>query len=155
MVESVSMEQRTYLLPAPQGLEAVKEPNVLEQIREQPETRRYSEDGDAEQDQTENGHSEEQSQQTHHADTKVPHTLTKHNRPKGEENHGKDTRHNSSSHCFLLPLRALVQPDIVHHRVDLLVLFDLDGPQALDSVLGLGVVVSCVWVGLAHSQGEE
>lgn len=142
-------------MPTPQGLETVKETNVLEQIREQPETRRRSEDGDAEQDQTENGHGEEQPQQTHHADTEVPHTLTEHNRPKREEDHGKNTRHNGRSHCLLLPLRALVQPDIVHHRVDLLVLLDLDGPQTLDTVLGFGVVVSCMRVDLAYPQSEE
>lgn len=148
-------EQRTYLLPAPQGLETVKEPDVLEQIREQPETRRHSEDGDAEQDQSEDGHGKEQSKQAHHANTQVPHTLTEHNRPKGEEDHSKDTGHNGGGHRLLFPLWTLVQPDIVHHRVDLLVLLDLDGPQALDSVLGLGVVVSCVRVDLAHSQGQE
>jgi hypothetical protein len=34
----------SYLLPTPDRFEAVEEANVLEQIREEPETRRYNED---------------------------------------------------------------------------------------------------------------
>lgn len=145
----------TYLLPAPERFETVKETNILEQIREQPETRRHSEDSDAEQNQSENRHGEEQPEQTHHTDAEIPHTLTEHNRPKGEEDNGKDTSHNGHGHRLLLPLWAVVQPDVVHHRVDFLVLLNLDGPLALDSVLGFGVIVSFVRIDLAHSQREK
>lgn len=54
--------ENTYLLPAPQRLETVEESHVLEQVREQPETRRHGENGDAEQDKTEDRHGEEESQ---------------------------------------------------------------------------------------------
>jgi hypothetical protein len=39
---------KAYLLPTPQGLETIKEANILKQVREQPETRRNNKDCDAE-----------------------------------------------------------------------------------------------------------
>lgn len=43
----------------------------------------------------------------------------------------------------------------MHHFVGLLVLLDLDGPQALDAVLGFGVVVAGVGVDFGDAEGEE
>lgn len=145
----------TYLLPTPQRLETVKEPNILKQVGEQPKTRRNSENGDAEQNQTEDRHGKKETEQSHHANTQIPHTLTQHDGPQREQDNGEDTSHDCSSHGLLLPLRTLVQPDVVHHGISLLVLFNLDGPQALGSVLWLGVVVSLVRVDLAHAQSQQ
>jgi hypothetical protein len=58
----INVVGETYLLPAPQRLEAVEKANILEQVREEPKTRRDSEDSDAEQDQTEDRHGKEESQ---------------------------------------------------------------------------------------------
>lgn len=53
--------KRSYLLPSPQRLETVKEPNIFKQVREEPQTRRHDKHRDAEQNQTEDRHGEEQS----------------------------------------------------------------------------------------------
>lgn len=145
----------TNLLPTPHRLETVKEPDILEQVGEQPKTRWHCKDSDAEENQAENRHGKEKTQQAHHAHTQVPDTLAHHGRPQREEHDGKNTSHDSGSHRLLLPLGTFVQPDIVHHGVNLLMLLDLHGPLALDTVLGLGVVVSLVRVDLADTEGEQ
>lgn len=43
----------------------------------------------------------------------------------------------------------------MHHGVGFLVLLDLDGPESLDSVLGLGVVVPSVRVDFCDAECEE
>lgn len=141
-------------MPAPHGPETVKESNVLEQVRVQPETRRHSEYGDTEEDQTEDGHGKEETQQSHHADTQVPHALAQNHRPQREQHHGEDTSHDGRRHGLLLPLRTLVEPDVMHHSIGVLVLLDLHGPQTLDAVLGFGVVVSLVRVVLCDAKCE-
>jgi hypothetical protein len=151
----VGRKKKTYLLPSPQRLKAVKETDVLEEIREQPETGRHDEDGHTEQNQTEDGHGEEETQQTHHPDAEVPDALAEHDGPQREEDDGKDTRHDGSSHGLLFPLGSLVEPDVVHHGVCLLVLLDLDGPKALDAGLWFGVVVAGVRVDFGDAQREK
>lgn len=146
---------KTYLLPSPQRLETIKEAHILKQVREQPQARRHSKDGNTEQNQAENRHRKEQSKQTHHAHTQIPHSLAQHYRPQGEEHHGENTGHDGCGHGLLLPLRTLPQPHVVHHWVCLLVLLDFDGPLALDAVLGLRVVVAFMGVDFAYAQGEK
>lgn len=142
-------------MPAPQRLETVKEPYILEQIGEQPKTGWHRKHRETEQDKTEDRHGEEKTQQAHHAHTEVPHSLAEHDRPQREEYDGEDTRHHGRRHGLLLPLRTLVQPYVMHHGVGFLVLFDLDRPQALDAILRLGVVMARVGIHFAHAQGEE
>lgn len=43
----------------------------------------------------------------------------------------------------------------MHHRVGLLVLFNLHGPKALGAVLGLSVVVPSMRVDLRNSQSQK
>ena len=50
----------------------------------------------------------------------------------------------------MLPLRTFVEPDVVRHRVGVLVLLDLDGPEALDP---LALVI--VGADLGDAQSEE
>lgn len=148
-------ERKKYLLPTPQRLEAINEPDVLEEVRKQPEARRHDENGHAEQNQPEDGHGEEETQQTHHPDAEVPDALAEHHGPQWEEDNRKDTCHDGGGHGLLFPLWSLVEPDVVHHGVCLLVLLDLDGPEALDAGLWFGVVVASMRVDFGDAQGEK
>jgi hypothetical protein len=146
----------SHLLPCPYGSERVEETDVFEQVRVQPESRWRGKDCDDEENEPNNGHAEEQSNEAEHAHTKVPHTLSQEERPEGEENHHNDCQKRASSVHLLFPLRSLVQPDVVVVVVCVLVLLDLDCPQALDA-LRLGVVVALVriFVDLGDSECEE
>lgn len=137
---------RTNLLPSPKRLEAIDNTHILKQIGKQPQTRRKHENRNAEQDQPKDSHSEEQSQQNHQPNTQIPHTLPHNHRPQREQHDGENTSHNTRSHRLGFPLWPFVQPHVVHHRVGFLVLFDLDVPESLHTVLGLRVVVPGVRV---------
>lgn len=146
----------SYLLPAPDGPETVKESHVLEQIRIEPQPRRDGEDGDAEQDQSEDGHGEEETDQTEHAHAQVPHADPQLDGPEREQHHGHDERQRPGRVQLRLPLRAVLQPDEVQLVADLLLLLDLDRPETLGALLGLpAVVVPLVRVDLGDAQGEQ
>lgn len=146
-----------YLLPCPHGPERVEETHILEKVGVQPETGRRGEHCDDEEDQAHDCHGEEESDQAQHAHGKVPDALAEEQRPQREEHHGDDEDKRTRGVQLLLPLRALVQPDVVVVVVGFLVLLDADGPQTLDA-LGLGVVVAFVTmlgVDLGDAKGEE
>lgn len=140
-------------MPRPQGTERIEEAHVLEQIRVEPEARRDSEHGDDEEYESHNSHSEEQSDQPQHAHTQVPDSLPQHKRPQWEEHNSNDNDQRTHSIQLLLPLRALVQPDIVVVVISFLVLLNLDVPEALD-VLLLAVVVALVSRRVALDLGD-
>lgn len=146
----------TYLLPSPHGAERVEEAHVLEEIRVQPQPGGRGENRHDEEDQADDGHGEEQANETQHAHAEVPDALPEHEGPQREQDNGDDEHEGAGGVELLLPLRALVQPDVVVVVVGFLVLFDLDGPQALDA-LGLGVVVALVrvFVDLVDAEGKQ
>ena len=73
--------KKTYLLPCVDRPERVEETNIFKQIRIEPEARWYREDGDDEDNEPNNRHGEEQSDETEHAHTQVPHALSQEKRP--------------------------------------------------------------------------
>lgn len=102
-----------YLLPSPNGPERIEESDILEEVRVQPKTRRDDENGNAEENQTEDGHGEEETDQTQHAHAEIPDTLTHDERPQREHHDGEDSDQSEKSVELLLPLRTLIQPDVV------------------------------------------
>jgi len=132
-------------LPGPDGTERVEEADVFEEVGVEPEARGCGEDGDDEDDQADNGHGEEESDEAEHGHAEVPHALPQHEGPEGEEDNGNDQDEGTGGVQLLLHLQAFVQPNVVVVVVGLLVLLNLDGPQALDA-LGFGVVVAVVGV---------
>lgn len=146
-----------YLLPCPRGSERVEEADVFEEVGVQPQTRRRGKHCDDEENQPHNGHGEEQADQAQHTHAQVPHALAEEKRPQREQHDGNDEHERTCGIKLLLPLRALVQPNVVVVVVCFLVLLDADGPQALDA-LGFGVVVAIVGVlrvDLGDAQGKQ
>jgi hypothetical protein len=78
------------LMPRPNRLETIKEPNILKQVREEPQARRMCEHGDAEEYQTEDAHNEEQADDAEHGHAKVPHSLPHDERPEREKHDNED-----------------------------------------------------------------
>lgn len=144
-------------MPCPYRPERVEETHVLEEVGVEPETRRRSEHGDDEQDQPHYRHGEEQSDQAEHAHAEVPYTLPEEQRPEREQHNRHDEYQRTSGIRLLLPLRTLVEPDVVVVVVGFLVLLDADVPETLHA-LGFSVVVAFVplrGVDLGDAQGEE
>lgn len=144
-------------MPSPEWTEAVEEPDILEEVGIQPQARWNQEEGEDEKYETEDGHGEKQADQPHRSHGEIPHTLPQDERPQREENGGKDCKENNTGPDLGLPLWPFVQPHVMHHRVKVLLLFDLDLPQPFDSFLlfWFGVVVSFMGVFLGHSEGEH
>lgn len=144
-------------MPGPHWFETVKEAHILEEIREKPETRRMREHGDAEEDEPEDAHDEEEADDAEHAHAEVPHALAHHNGPQRKQYDGENQDEGADGICRVLPLRALVEPHVVHLVVGLLLLLDLDSPQALYSLLLLVVValVAGIFVDLGHAESKE
>ena len=82
--------------------------------------------------------------------------MSQHKRPEWEQYDCDNDNESAGSIELLLPLRSLVQPDVVVIVVCFLVLLNLDSPQSLDA-LGLGVVVPfvCVVVDFGDAESEE
>ena len=144
-------------MPSPHRPEAVKESNILEEVRVEPESRRHRKVCDSEENETKNAHGEEETNQTQHTHAEVPHTETQLHRPEREHDDSEDDGERTRSIQLRHDLRALVQPDEVQLIAALLLLLDLDRPQPLDALaLGGGrVVVALVRVNLGDAQGEE
>lgn len=141
-------------MPCPDGLEAVEEGNVLPQVGEQPQTGCVGEVGDAEENDTEDGHEEEETQQAEETPGEVVDALAQLEGPERVADDEEDDEQGDGGVNLAHHLAALVQPDVVHILLGLLLGLDLDSPQALDP-LGLLVVVAGVGVDLGDAQGEH
>src|SRR6266480_3275042 len=116
-------------MPCPNGLKRVEESNILEQVGEKPETRWIGKHGNAEQYQSENAHDEKQADDTKHSHAQIPRAHSHHEWPKREHDNCEDEQQSSDGVGLLLPLRAFVQPHVVHTILCFLLLLDLDCPQ--------------------------
>jgi hypothetical protein len=103
-----SKDRSTYLLPGAPRSERVEKANILEQVRVKPKPRRDGEHCDDEDDQPDDGHSEEQPNETEHAHAEVPYSLPHEKWPEWEQHNCNDKEQRTSSIEFHLPLGALV-----------------------------------------------
>jgi len=143
--EKNSGTEFAYLLPGPNWSEGVKEANIFKQVGVEPQSRWDRKHGDDEQDQADNCHCEEQANEAQTGHAEVPHSLPDHEGPEREQDDSNDAKECTHGIQFLLPLCALVQPDIVIVVASLLMLLNADSPETLDT-LGFRVVVAFVAV---------
>ncbi len=158
---AVPPRNATYLMPGPHGSETVQEGDILPQVREQPETGRGDKIGDAEEDHAEDGHGEEETQQAEEAPAQIVDALSHEQGPQRIEDQDEDGDEGQTGVDLAHDLAALVEPDVVHLLLGLLLGLDPDVPLPLDTfrLLG-GVIVARVGIVLddterQHGHGQE
>lgn len=143
-------------MPGPDGLEAVHERDVLPQIGEQPKAGRCDKVGDAKENDTEDGHEEEEAEQAQESPTEVVHAEAKLEGPEGVADDDEDEHKGKDRVQLALNLAALPEPRVVHLFLGLLLRLDADGPETLDALRLLrAVVVAFVRVGLCDAQSKH
>lgn len=141
-------------MPSPNWSETVHERNVLPEVGVQPETRGYDKVCDAEQDNTENSHSEEETKKTKHAPAQVVNTLSQLQRPERVQHDDEDDDQGKGGIQLTLDLATFPKPYVVHFLLGLLLLLYSDIPLALDT-LGLLAVGAGLWLELGNSQRKH
>lgn len=141
-------------MPGPDGSETVHERNILPEVGVQPQTGRDGKVCDAKQNNTENGHGEEETEETEHAPTEVVDTLAELERPERVQDNGEDGDEGEGGVQLALDLAALPEPDVVHLLLGLLLLLDAHIPLALDA-LGLLAIGAEGGLDLGDAQGEH
>lgn len=146
----------TYLVPGPDGFERVDERDVLPQVRKQPQSRRDDKVGDAEEDDTEYGHEEEQSQQTQEAPAEIVDTLAHLEWPQWVEDNDENGQEGKEGIDLSLDLASLVHPDVVHIVASVLLRHNAHRPETLDALCSLGRVgVTGMGIGFLDSEGQH
>lgn len=143
-----------YLMPSPNWSETVHERNVLPEVGVQPKTRRHDKVCDAEQDNTKNSHSEEETKKTKHAPAQVVNTLSQLQRPERVQHDDEDDDQGKGGIQLTLDLATFPKPYVVHFLLGLLLLLYSDIPLALDT-LGLLAVGAGLWLELGNSQRKH
>lgn len=141
-------------MPGPDGFEAVHKRDVLPKIREQPQSRRCDEVGDAKEDDAEDGHEEEEAEKTQETPREIVDPLAQLEGPQRVADDEEDEQHGDGGVNLAHELAALVEPGVIHLLLGLLLGFDLDGPLALDA-LGFLMTVAGVRIDLGDAQGEH
>lgn len=142
----------THIVPCPHRPERIKESHILKQIRVQPQSWRNCHHGDTEQYQAEDTHEDEQSNETQHAHTQIPHAQTHHGWPQREHDETQQRDHHTHGGEHLCPCPRLVEEGIVQFFTDLLLRLDLHVPYALDSLL---LLLRRRRLNLGYTQSEQ
>lgn len=139
-----------YLVPSPDGPEAVHKGYILPQVGVEPKAGRDRKVSDAEENDAEDGHEKEEAQQAQQTPAEVVYSLAELQGPERVQDNDEDDEEGEGGVQLALDLAALPQPGVVHFFLGLLLLLDADVPLTLDA-LGLFARV----LDLADTQGEH
>lgn len=115
-------------MPGPHRAERIEEPDVLKQIRIQPEARRGNDHGDDKEDEPEHAHDKEQTDEAEHSHAEVPDAEAEHRRPQREQHHAEEPQHEPDGDERHGPRPGLVEERVVQVVADLLLRLHLDRP---------------------------